>query len=261
MRGACAVGSMCEHHMSWALAHSLGLISVSPIFGFAWVTVGNRVSSRYDVPGGFGEVYTRNSARLAAAWMDEYADIYFRIRPSALKSGYGDVSARLALRKQLDCKPFKWYVDKFFGDKFVPVADATAYEGQIKNGLNQCVDKLGHQHPGETLGTYGCHPISTPSIMQAFILTKSGQMRTIWDLCWDISLRQAPAGVSDNTPVEITLAACHRDGVWRYDADAKHLIHVGQSKCLDTIGDKIMVAKCDVSRLEQQWTFSGNLNA
>jgi hypothetical protein len=39
MRGACVVSSMCEHHMSWALAHSLGLISVSPIFGFAWVTV------------------------------------------------------------------------------------------------------------------------------------------------------------------------------------------------------------------------------
>ena len=91
-----------------------------------------------------------------------YADIYFRIRPSAKKTNYGDVTERLELRKKLDCKPFKYFLDKFFKDKFIPTAEVTAAEGQLKNGENQCIDKMGHQHVGETLGTYGCHGMCTP---------------------------------------------------------------------------------------------------
>jgi len=206
----------------------------------------------YAVPGGFGEVYLRNSARLAAGWMDEYADIYFRIRPSAKKTNYGDVTERLELRKKLDCKPFKYFLDKFFKDKFIPTAEVTAAEGQLKNGENQCIDKMGHQHVGETLGTYGCHGMETPSLNQAFLLTKSGQIRTMWDLCFDSRERSASAPVR--------LAGCHSEQVWDYDKTTKRLTHSKSGKCMDVRGSQIVINDCN-GQPAQQWTFSGQLNA
>eukprot|EP00038_Savillea_parva_P021376 m.34494 g.34494 ORF g.34494 m.34494 type:complete len:628 (-) comp5143_c0_seq2:210-2093(-) len=218
-----------------------------------------RASHPYDVPGGFGEVYTRNSARLAAAWLDEYADVFFHIRPQALKSNYGDVSDRLALRRQLDCKPFKWYLDKFFKDKFIPTRDVIAHEGQVRNSHNQCVDKMGHQRPGETLGMYSCHPKEISSVMQAFIFTKSGQMRTIWDNCWEVDYLVGGTGMDTKKPV--ILAPCSQTGTWTYSDDTCVIMHAATSMCLDSAGDALIVAPCDAMRPEQKWTFSERLNA
>ena len=49
--------------------------------------------------------------RLAKVWMDEYADVFTDLRPSLTSLDYGDVSQRVALRKSLKCKPFKWLLD------------------------------------------------------------------------------------------------------------------------------------------------------
>ncbi|CAL1262055.1 unnamed protein product [Larinioides sclopetarius] len=74
-------------------------------------------------------VLKRNSIRLAEVWLDEYKKYYYqRIGndlPMSFQGDYGDITERKDLRKNLQCKSFKWYLDNVYPELFVP-GDAVA---------------------------------------------------------------------------------------------------------------------------------------
>lgn len=61
----------------------------------------------YNAPNG-EDTLAKNSLRVANVWMDEYKKYYYQVRPDLKDKDYGDISARIELRKKLRCKSFDW---------------------------------------------------------------------------------------------------------------------------------------------------------
>nr|KAG5714291.1 hypothetical protein BaRGS_018508 [Batillaria attramentaria] len=75
-----------------------------------------RVTSQIPL-GDDGDVIIKNCLRVAEVWMDEYKVLYHdRIFNQQDSFDFGDVSERVALRKQLGCKSFGWYLKNAYPD-------------------------------------------------------------------------------------------------------------------------------------------------
>ncbi|KAA8579229.1 hypothetical protein FQN60_007170 [Etheostoma spectabile] len=68
----------------------------------------------YDFPEGNALTYIKNTRRAAEVWMDEFKQYYYSARPSAQGKAFGSIADRLTLRRKLNCKPFRWYMENVY---------------------------------------------------------------------------------------------------------------------------------------------------
>ncbi len=188
-------------------------------------------------------VLRRNSIRLAEVWLDDYKKYYYD-RIGHDLGDYGDVSGRKKLRKDLQCKSFKWYLDNVYPELFIP-GEAVA-SGEIRNPWSvQCVDSPAkredmHKH----VGLWPCH---NQGGNQYWMLSKTGEIRRD-ESCLDY----AGAGV--------ILYPCHGskgNQYWIYDHDTESLRHGSSKLCLTINGskDKLTMEACTEENVRQRWRF------
>lgn len=76
--------------------------------------------------------------------MDEYAEYLYLRRPHYRNIDTGDISEQKRIRKSLNCKPFKWFMQEVAFDlveKYPPIEPPDIFDGKVKR-LNYFIEYL-----------------------------------------------------------------------------------------------------------------------
>ncbi|CAB3375722.1 Hypothetical predicted protein [Cloeon dipterum] len=191
----------------------------------------------YGAPDG-EDTMTRNSLRVAHVWMDDYKDYFFKVRPDARHLSYGDISLRLKLRENLQCKSFDWYLKNVYPELSLPSSEKES--NRLKNKW-QALD------PGGKKKFQPWHARQRNYISQYQIrLTGS-------NLCVQSEKDVKTKGSYLN------LQPCLRvkSQMW-YETD-RHELVLAQLLCLDGTGDTPRLSKCHEMGGLQEWQHPGKV--
>ncbi|XP_051888083.1 polypeptide N-acetylgalactosaminyltransferase 9 [Pristis pectinata] len=104
----------------------------------------------------------RNALRAAEVWMDDFkSHVYMAWNIPMNNPGvdFGDVSERVALRKRLNCRSFKWYRDNVYPE--MRVYNNTITYGEVRNSKvsGYCLDQGSEEDDRAIL--YPCHGMTS----------------------------------------------------------------------------------------------------
>lgn len=204
---------------------------------------------------GRGDFLSKNYKRVAEVWMDEYADYVYRRRPHMRSIDPGDLSEQKALRKRLNCKPFKWFMEEVAFDlveTYPPVEPEDFAYGEIRNSgfSDLCLDAKNLKQDQE---------VEVDSCAR-----DQGTQKQVFQFTWHKDLRPKDRkeclDVSQGgNEAPVTLYPCHgKQGnqLWRYDPGRQWILHGYGQRCLDMnpATKKVFVNNCDVKSGTQKWT-------
>ncbi|CAL1530756.1 unnamed protein product [Lymnaea stagnalis] len=156
-----------------------------------------RVSLPYNFNGDREKVVMRNLARVAHVWMDDYADLFYAAVNLPEDLDFGDITDRVQLRKNLQCRSFKWYLNNIF-PQMDAVQPYTDFYGQVRNqGSLMCLDVI-NSATFFYLGLSPCHGGKN----QTFRVTSSNR------------LKQGEACIVPGINKQLQLSVCNNNVTW-----------------------------------------------
>ena len=208
-----------------------------------------RKQTPYSFPGGTNRIIFKNNRRLIDVWTDEYAKYFHKIVPDLNLVDAGDLSKRIELRKKLECKSFKWYLDNIYPE--APLPKDFYHVGAIKNEqLNFCLDTMNRKSGGESAATY-CHGQGGNQIYE---YSKQHSL-VAGNLCLDSNMSNKP----------VKLSSCNagsKSQQWDYDNHSQLFRNRLTSECLSINqhnNQQIITDQCDKDNKFQKWLLKDSI--
>ncbi|XP_031639107.1 polypeptide N-acetylgalactosaminyltransferase 1-like [Contarinia nasturtii] len=197
--------------------------------------------STYSFDGSSREITRRNNNRLIQVWMDEFKDLIYAAYPTWKQTPPGNLTDRINLRKRLNCKSFRWYLENVYPES-VWLRELTAM-GSIKNGLdNKCLDAY-TKEISQALIPYTCH---NQGGAQFFAITAHGQIMTYKETC---------VGVATDKKT-LVLVSCREDDksqLWDFKKEEQWIVHRESNLCIRKNHTEIVLDTCNQFVSELKW--------
>ncbi|XP_013877426.1 polypeptide N-acetylgalactosaminyltransferase 16 [Austrofundulus limnaeus] len=191
----------------------------------------------YDFPEGNALTYIKNTRRAAEVWMDEYKQYYYSARPSAQGKAFGSIADRLTLRRKLNCKPFRWYMENVYPELRVPEQEAV-FSVLKQGGL--CLETRGT----DGLGLADCKA-TRPQQQKWELIEPLIQQQ---DLCVAISAFTAGSRVK--------MEPCNsKEPKQKWKPKGMALQHMVSGLCLDSqsLTGSLIITQCRPQMASQSW--------
>lgn len=201
-----------------------------------------------------------NTARTVEVWLDEYKRLFYMNRPDLLTTDIGKTDKRKDFKAKMHCKPFKWYLDNIFPQKFIlDDPDHVFAYGRVRNPQNSvCFDTMQNDEKDSyELGVYPCHDFVAAS--QFFSFSKKYEVRRE-DNCAEVSQF---GGAASSGAEKVQMVACNGNGggqEWIHTKQGR-MIHKETNKCLDARSgtEELVVAPCKAVK-SQIWYFDNYIS-
>lgn len=189
-----------------------------------------------------GDYFAYNLKRVAEVWMDDYKQYFYKTDPNRYdKIDAGDLTNELAIKKNLKCKPFKYYLEEVAPKilELYPLVPQYFATGTI-----------------QSLGNMKCLKLNTHRTPLRF---ESCTTASKFTLTFRQSLR-----FNDNTDqclesTKLLFDNCYYQNgaqMWIYNITTHQIKTPYGERCLTERDESVLLENCDETMNSQKWKWS-----